>query len=137
LNKGFTFVELLVVIAIFGISMMFIVPKVVENYSENNPVKKQFENVINSAFKLSATRQRAVFIKGLKGSNILKIDNDTFEIEDAGNFNIVKINDNNQNGLEFYLGVYPDRAIDSFEIVTSKDMKIISDSLNMRVEIIE
>lgn len=117
--------------------MMFIVPKVVENYSENNPVKKQFENVINSAFKLSVTRQRAVFIKGLKGSNILKIDNDTFEIEDAGNFNIVKINDNNQNGLEFYLGVYPDRAIDSFEIVTSKDMKIISDSLNMRVEIIE
>lgn len=137
MNKGFTFVELLVVIAIFGISMMFIVPKVVENYSENNPVKKQFENVINSAFKLSVTRQRAVFIKGLKGSNILKIDNDTFEIEDAGNFNIVKINDNNQNGLEFYLGVYPDRAIDSFEIVTSKDMKIISDSLNMRVEIIE
>lgn len=137
MNKGFTLVELLVVIAIFGISMMFIVPKVVENYSENNPVKKQFENVINSAFKLSVTRQRAVFIKGLKGSNILKIDNDTFEIEDAGNFNIVKINDNNQNGLEFYLGVYPDRAIDSFEIVTSKDMKIISDSLNMRVEIIE
>jgi len=136
-HRAFSLVELMIVIVIFGISLMFIVPKMVEKYTENNPVVKQFDLVIKNAYNKALAINKGVFVKGVKGSNILSLDNKTYKIDGITSFNSAKINDKPQNGIDFYFGVYPDGIMDTFEIVTANNVKIVSDSLNMKVDIIE
>jgi len=136
-RRAFSLIELMIVIVIFGISLMFIVPKMVEKYTENSPVKKQFEEVIQIAYNRALSSNKGIFVQGVKGGNTLSFDNETYKIDEITSFNSAKINNQLQSGLNFYFGVYPDGFVDTFEIVTSNNVKIISDSLNMKVNIVE
>ncbi|BAI80779.1 conserved hypothetical protein [Deferribacter desulfuricans SSM1] len=130
---AFTFIELLIIIVIFGLSLMFITPKIAAKFSGLNPVEAGINNIINIAFLDAQKTKKPVFIKGIKGTNKLFLDNKSYEIKDIESFQTVEINEINQPGLDFYIGVYPKRFVDSFKIETNNGI-IKSNSLGLTCE---
>ena len=133
--KGFTLIELSVVIVIFGISLMFLTPTLVEKFSGVDPLAEVFDRIISLAHKKSKEINKPVFIRGLKGHNTLKTDFKTVTVEGISSFLTVSVNGNTQTGGEFYIGVYPEGFIDSFEIVTDRGTKIVSQLNSLRVKV--
>jgi len=131
--RAFTFIELLIIIVIFGLSLMFITPKIAARFSGLSPVEAEINNIINKAFLDAQKTKKPVFIKGIKGTNKLSLDNKSYEIKDVESFQTVEINDVNQPGLDFYIGVYPKGFVDSFKIETN-DGIIKSNSLGLTCE---
>jgi len=149
LKKGFTFIELVIVIVVIGISLMFVTPKIVENYTKGDAKVDSFKNVIDEAYKLAQTEGKPVFIRGIKGTNRLYIDkqvkrsnrifmeHEEYFVKDVRSFRTAKINDRMQPGTEFYIKVYPDGLTDTFEIELDTGKKLYSITTNMEVKLID
>lgn len=134
--KGFTLIELSVVILIFGISLMFITPTLVKKFSGTDPLAEDFNEIISITYEKSRELNKPLFIKGNKGGNTLKTEFKTAVINSISSFSSVNVNGNTQPGGEFYIGIYPEGFMDSFEILTDTGIKIISrlNSLKVKVE---
>lgn len=134
-HKGFTLVELSVVIIIFGISLMFLTPALVEKFSLSDSVADDFNKIISKSLEKSQKTGKPVFIKGAKGTNTLKSGTDMLNIDKISFFSVVYINGNTQPGGDFYIGVYPEGFIDSFEIQADNGIKITSKLNSMKVKV--
>lgn len=134
--KGFTLIELSVVILIFGISLMFITPTLVKKFSGADPLAEGFNEIISITYEKSRELNKPLFIKGNKGGNTLKTEFKTAVINSISSFSTVNVNGNIQPGGDFYIGIYPEGFMDSFEILTDTGIKIISrlNSLKVKVE---
>jgi prepilin-type N-terminal cleavage/methylation domain-containing protein len=148
-KKGFTFIELVAVIVIVGISLMFITPKIVENYIKDDPIIDSFKKVIDDAYQLAQEDGKPVLIRGVKGTNRLYIDKmveksnkfyiekEEYIIKDIDSFRTAKINDRMQPGTAFYIKIYPDGLTDTFEIELNTGKKIYSTTTSLDVKLID
>ncbi len=124
---GFTLIELLIVLLIIGIGLMAITPWLAQKAQKENKQVVFFNEILLKSFKIAKKEHCPVKITGFLGTSHLLLPNGKRVIipNDIAVLS-ANIDNNNQEGLEYHIYIYPDKICDYFVLMLSNNKEIES-----------